>query len=182
MTSDYTVATSGFFRLAFEVANTIDCTGQSALATDNILLNGNPLFNFQPGGVGVLPTGLMGFGTFGTSAAIAGLAPSGGDAAFAWLDSTGSLAPIYDTVDGFSASRVYSVGFATAGSTLSLDAAFLTSDGGPFDDYGIIAQYNRSLRTFELGSAHRGSHRAHRDTSRQDDEISRAGRSDPESK
>ena len=28
---------------------------------------------------------------------------------------------------------------ATAGQTISLDAAFMTSDGGPFDDYGIVA-------------------------------------------
>jgi hypothetical protein len=140
VTASYTLPTDGNFRLFFEVSNTIDCTGQSALATDHILLNGSPLFNFQPGGPGVLPTGLAGAGTFGTSGAITGLTPSGGDAAFAWLDSTGGLKPIFDTVDGFSASQLYSATFsATAGSTLSLDAAFMTSDGGPFDDYGIIA-------------------------------------------
>ena len=140
VTSSYTLASGGDFRLIFEVSNTIDCTGQSALATDNILLNGNPLFNFQPGGLGFLPTGLTGHGTFGTSGGITGLAPSGGNAAFAWLDSTGGQTPIFDTVDGFSASQLYSVSFsAAAGSTLSLDAAFMTSDGGPFDDYGIIA-------------------------------------------
>jgi hypothetical protein len=93
VTSSYTLPTNGNFRLIFEVSNTIDCTGQSALATDNILLNGNPLYNFQPGGVGVLPTGLTGHGTFGTSGAISGLSPSGGNAAFAWLDSTGGQTP-----------------------------------------------------------------------------------------
>jgi len=140
LTSSYTLPTNGTFQLIFEVSNTIDCTGQSALATDNILLNGNPLFNFQPGGVGVLPVGLTGAGTFGTSAAITGLAPSGGDAAFAWIDSTGGQKPIFDTVDGNSASQLFSARFfATAGSTLTLDAAFMTSDGGPFADYGIIA-------------------------------------------
>ena len=56
----YTIETTGLFRLVWEVSNTIDCTGQSGLATDNVLLNGNPLFNFQNGGLGVLPTGLTG--------------------------------------------------------------------------------------------------------------------------
>jgi PEP-CTERM motif len=140
VTSSYTFATSGTYQLIFEVAKTTESPGDSALATDSVQLGGKPLFNFQPGGLGVLPIGLSGEGTFGTSAAIAGLAPSGGEAAFAWIDSTGGEAPIFDTVDGFSASQLFSASFsAKAGSTLSLDAAFLTGDGGPFADYGIIA-------------------------------------------
>jgi hypothetical protein len=136
----YTVQTTGTFQLIWEVSNVTGAPGQSALATDNVQLNGNPLFNFQPGGLGVLPPGLSGAGTFGTSAAINGLSPSGGDAAFAWIDTTGGLTPIFDTVDGQSASRLFSATFdASAGMSLSLDAAFLTSDGGPFDDYGIVA-------------------------------------------
>jgi hypothetical protein len=140
VTSSYTFAASGYFQLIFEVANVDGSPGQSALATDSILLGGKPLFNFQPGGLGVLPAGLTGAGTFGTEGAITGLSPSGGDAAFAWIDSTGGQKPIFDTVDGMSASQLFSASFAaTAGTTLSLDAAFLTQDGGPFADYGIVA-------------------------------------------
>jgi len=136
--ASYTVPTSGSFRLIWEVSNTIDCTGESALATDDIKLDGKPLFDFKPGNV--LPHGFTGAGTYGTSGGITGLAPSGGSAAFAWMDSTGEQTPIFDTVDGQSASRLFSDRFfAEAGSKLSLDAAFLTSDGGVFDDYGIVA-------------------------------------------
>jgi hypothetical protein len=122
------------------VANTLDSSLQSALATDNVLLNGNPLFHFQAGGLGVLPTGLTGAGTYGTSGAITGLSPSGGDSAFAWIDTTGNQTPIFDTVDATSASQLFSTTFTVkAGDVLSLDAAFMTNDGGPFDDYGIVA-------------------------------------------
>jgi hypothetical protein len=136
----YTIATSGTFQLVWEVANTLVNSGSSALATDNVLLDGNSLFNFpMTGGLGALPTGLTGAGTYGTSGAITDLAPSGGDSTFAWIDTTGGLTPMYDTVDGNSASRLISTTFsATAGMVLSLDAAFLTNDGGPFDDYGIV--------------------------------------------
>ena len=135
----YTFATGGMFRLIWEVSNTIDCTGQSALATDNVLLNNNPFFNFQPGGLGVLPTGLTGAGTYGTSGAITDLSPSGGNAAFAWIDTTGNQTPIFDTVDANSASQLFSATFtANAGDVISLDAAFITDDGGPFADYGIV--------------------------------------------
>jgi hypothetical protein len=141
--ASYTIAATGEYRLFWEVANTTDAPGQSALATDNVLLNGKPLFNFQPGGLGVLPARLTGAGSFGTSGAITGLAPSGGDAAFAWIDSTGKQTPTYDPPppngDGNSASQLFGATFfASAGSTLSLDAAFLTNDGGPFADYGIV--------------------------------------------
>lgn len=54
--------------------------------------------------------------------------------------SSTNVAPIFDTVDGYSASRMYSATFtANAGDTLTLDAAFLTNDGSPYDDYGIVA-------------------------------------------
>jgi hypothetical protein len=146
VTASYTIQAKGYYQLVWEVSNTTGATGQSALATDNVLLGGKPLFNFQAGGAGVLPTGLTGEGTsggkpsFGTSGGITGLEPSGGDKAFAWIDSTGGLKPIFDTVDGNSAARLYSASFfVSAGTSLSIDAAFMTNDGGPFDDYGIIA-------------------------------------------
>jgi PEP-CTERM motif len=140
----YKIVTGGDYRLVWEVANTTGAPGQSALATDNVLLDGKPLFNFQAGGLGVLPIGLTGAGTFGTSGMIKGLSPSGGEAAFAWIDSTGKQKPIYDppppTGDGNSASQLFGATFAaTAGSKLSLDAAFMTNDGGPIADYGIVA-------------------------------------------
>jgi hypothetical protein len=156
VTSSYTLPTSGYFRLVFEVAKTTGAGGESALATDNITLGGNPVFNFQPNGLGFLPVGLDGEGTFGTIAKVSGLAPSAG-AAFAWIDTTGGLVPIYDTVSGVSASRLYSVPIlGTAGMTLNIDAAFLTSDGGAFSDYGIIALQSvpepSSLVLFAAGS------------------------------
>jgi hypothetical protein len=146
VTTSYTLQTTGTYQLVWEVANVTGAPGQSALATDSVLLNKMPLFNFQPLGPGALPTGLTGYGSsggnpsYGTSGGIAGLMPSGGDAAFAWIDSTGGLKPIFDTVSGNSAARLYSAEFmAKAGMTLSIDAAFLTQDGGAFGDYGIIA-------------------------------------------
>jgi hypothetical protein len=146
VTASYTLPATATYSLVWEVANVQGAPGQSALATDNVLLNKMPLFNFQAGGAGVLPVGLTGEGSkggnpsYGTSGGVNGLMPSGGDAAFAWIDSTGGLNPIYDTVDGNSAARLYSAEFiGKAGMTLSIDAAFLTQDGGPFDDYGIIA-------------------------------------------
>jgi hypothetical protein len=142
VTTTYTIPTSGVFQLVWEVANVINCAGNDALATDNIRLNGTEITQFQPGGN--LPAGFSGLGSYGTSGAVTGLAPSGGDPAFAWMDvsytaSTG-IAPIFDTVDGYSASRLYSATFtATAGSILSLDVAFMTSDGSPYNDYGVVA-------------------------------------------
>ena len=60
---------------------------------------------------------------------------------FAYLDiKKNGVSPIYDTVDGFVASRLYSTVFTlSAGDTLSLDLAFMTNDGAPFYDYGIAA-------------------------------------------
>jgi len=147
VTSTYTIQTSGTYQLVWEVANVIDCQGANALATDNITLNGNHLVLFQPGGVGSLPTGYSGLGNYGTSAGVSGLPTSGGDPGFAFIDvqpppANTSIAPIYDTVDGYSASRLYSATFtALAGDVLSIDNAFMTSDGSPFNDYGISVLY-----------------------------------------
>jgi hypothetical protein len=143
VTMSYTFLASGSFQLVWEVANVINCAGSDALATDNIRLNGNPLFQFQPGNV--LPAGFTGLGNFGTSGPVADLSPSGGGAAFAWMDvapppMSTNVAPLFDTVNGYSASRLYSAVFtADAGATLTLDAAFLTNDGSPYPDYGIVA-------------------------------------------
>jgi hypothetical protein len=141
----YTLPTSGTFQLIWEVANVINCGGSDALATDNVALNGAQLFNFMPAGVGSLPSGFTGLGNYGTSGAVTDLAPSGGGNAFGYIDvqpppnATG-VAPIFDTVDGYSASRIYSATFTgSAGDALSLDAAFLTNDGSPYADYGIVA-------------------------------------------
>lgn len=143
VTTSYTFAAGGCFQLIYEVANVIDCAGGDALATDNITLNGNKIVQFQPGGL--LPTGYSGLGNFGTSAGVTGLPTSGGDPGFAWIDvqpppANTNVAPIFDTVDGYSASRLYSADImVSAGDTLSLDVAFMTSDGSPFNDYGIVA-------------------------------------------
>jgi len=143
VTMSYTIPTSGTFQLVWEVANVINCAGSDALATDNIRINGNSIFAFQPGNV--LPSGFSGLGNFGTSGAVTDLAPSGGSAAFAWMNvapppNTTGVAPVFDTVDGYSASRLYSAVFtANAGDTLTLDAAFLTNDGSPYPDYGVVA-------------------------------------------
>jgi hypothetical protein len=158
VTTSYTLPTSGTFQLIWEVANVINCAGSDALATDNFRLNGNLLFPFQTSG---LPSGFSGLGNYGTSGAVADLAPSGGESAFAWMDvspppNSTNVSPIFDTVDGFSASRLYSATFtASAGSTISLDAAFLTNDGSPYADYGIVAMQSvpepSSLITAAMG-------------------------------
>ncbi len=141
VTTSVVIPTTGTFQLVWEVANVINCAGSDALATDNIRLNGTEITQFQPGGN--LPTGFTGLGSFGTSGAVNDLAPSGGDPGFAWMDvspaaSTG-IAPLFDTVDGYSASRLYSATFtANANDVLSLDVAFLTNDGSPYADYGIV--------------------------------------------
>ncbi|MGA7497216.1 MAG: PEP-CTERM sorting domain-containing protein [Isosphaeraceae bacterium] len=142
VTMSYTLPTSGSFQLVWEVANVINCAGSDALATDNIRINGNLIFPFQPP-PGTLPAGFTGVGNYGTSGAVADLAPSGGENAFAWMDvapNSMNVSPIFDTVDGYSASRLYSAVFtANAGDTITLDAAFLTNDGSPYPDYGIVA-------------------------------------------
>jgi PEP-CTERM motif-containing protein len=147
VSSTVTIQASGQYRLIWEVANTINAAGQDALATDNIRLGGNSLFQFNDG----IPMGFTKLGSYGTSAGVTGLSPSGKDEAFAWLDVLPSphatkVTPLFDPSyttglgDGYSASRLYSSVFtATKGQTLMIDTAFLTNDGGNYADYGIVA-------------------------------------------
>jgi hypothetical protein len=143
VTTSYTFASAGHFRLIWEVAELVGAQGGDALATDNVSLDGNKLVQFQPGGM--LPGGYTGLGNAGTSAGVPGLPTSGGDPGFAWIDvqpnmSTG-IPPLFDTSGNVaSASRLFSATFdARAGDVLSLDVAFLTNDGSPFSDYGAVA-------------------------------------------
>jgi hypothetical protein len=147
VTSTVTIPTTSTYRIIWEVANTINCAGADALATDNILLNNQSLFSFSSG----LPTGFTGLGSYGTSGGVPGLSPSGGDGAFAWMDvqpppNATNIAPLFDPLyttglgDGYSASRLYSATFsASEGDVLQVDSAFLTNDGGNYADYGIVA-------------------------------------------
>jgi hypothetical protein len=122
------------FRLIWEVSDVIDHTRESALAIDNVRLGSTLLYSFDSG----IPAGFTALGTVGTSGAVPGLSPTQGTA-FAFLDTTGNVRPIFDTVDGTFGSRLFSSPFtAAAGTVLSLDMAFLTNDGGPFHDYGIV--------------------------------------------
>jgi hypothetical protein len=129
----YVIPTSGTFDLVWETSDVIDHSRPSALAIDNVRLNGTLLYGFDSG----IPAGFTSLGSVGTSGAVPDLAPTQGTA-FAYLDTTGNVPPIYDTVDGTFGSRLISSQFtAAAGTTLSMDLAFLTNDGGPFHDYGI---------------------------------------------
>ncbi len=147
VTSTVTIPTTGFYRLIWEVANTVNCAGADALAAGNILLNGVSLFGFAGG----LPSGFTGLGSYGTSGSIPGLTASEPDGAFAWMDvqpppHTTGVDPLFDPLyttglgDGYSASQLYSATFgADAGDNLRVDSAFLTNDGGNYADYGIVA-------------------------------------------
>ncbi len=143
VTSCYTFTVAGNFQIVWEVANVFGSQGGDALATDNITLNGNKIVQFQPGGT--LPSGYTGLGNFGTSADVTGLPTSGGDPGFAWLDvqpsSSTGVAPIFDTSgDVFSASQLDSATIhVKAGDELCIDVAFMTNDGSPYNDYGIVA-------------------------------------------
>lgn len=143
VTTSYTFTAGGSFRLVWEVANVFYTQGGDALATDNITLNGHEMVQFQPGGV--LPMGYFGQGNFGTSPGVTGLPTSGGDPAFAWMDvqpnSTTGVAPFFDTSgDVYSASQLYSAVFmVNAGDTLTLDVAFITDSGSPYNDYAAVA-------------------------------------------
>ncbi len=129
----YTIAVSGLYQLTWEVGDAIDHSRVSALAIDNVQLGGALLYGFESG----IPAGFASLGSVGTSTAVLDLAPTQGSS-FAYLDTTGNSPVIYDTVDGTEGSQLISSPFAaTAGQILSLDMAFLTNDGGPFDDYGI---------------------------------------------
>ncbi len=158
VTTCYTFTAGGAFQLVWEVANVFGSQGGDALATDNITLNGNKIVQFQPGGT--LPSGYTGMGSFGTSAGVTGLPTSGGDPGFAWLDvqpsSSTGVSPLFDTSgDVFSASQLYSATIhVQAGDQLCVDVAFMTNDGSPYNDYGIVAlQSVPEPSSFVLGAA-----------------------------
>ena len=138
-----TVSVSGLYRLIWEVAGADPKIG-SALAFDNVRVNGNLLFGFEGG----IPGGFNALGTVGTSGSVPVSDPVGGTnppafsptegSLFAYMDISGGITPIYDTVDGYLGSRLYSSLFnLNAGDTLTMDLAFLTNEGDPFHDYGI---------------------------------------------
>jgi hypothetical protein len=139
----YTAVDSGLVRLVWEVAGA-DAKIGSALLTDNVRIDGNLQYGFESG----LPAGSTALGTVGTSGALnvtdssnnplPPFNPTEGSK-FAWLDISGGVTPIYDTVDPYTGSQLFSAAFQlNAGSTLTLDAAFLTNEGDPFHDYGIV--------------------------------------------
>ena len=137
----YTIPTAGMYDLVWEVSNVIDRSRESALAIDNVDLDGMLLYGFESG----IPAEFTSLGTTGTSGAILDL-PATQGARFAFLDTTGNVAPIFDTVDGTAGSRLISSTFsADAGTVLTMDIAFLTNDGGPFHDYGIAALEQASV-------------------------------------
>ena len=129
----YTIATAGSYNLIWEVSNVLDDSRPSALAIDNVRLNNSLLYGFESG----IPAAFTALGSVGTSGAVTDLSPTQGNS-FAYLDTTGNIPPIYDTVDGTLGSRLVSGTFAAAaGTTISMDLAFMTNDGFPFADYGI---------------------------------------------
>ena len=143
VTTSYTFLASGTYQIIWEVAEVFGAQGGDALATDSIKLNGSEVVQFQPGGM--LPSGYSGAGSYGTSAGVPGLPTSGGDPGFAWMDvqpnvSTG-ISAIFDTSgDVYSASQLFSATInVNQGDMLSLDVAFMTNDGTPFNDYGVVA-------------------------------------------
>ena len=139
-----TVSMTGLYQLIWEAAGADPKIG-SALVIDNIRVNGNLLFGFESG----IPGGFSPLGTVGTSGPLTvtdalgnplpNFDPTEGSK-FAFLDISGGITPIYDTVDPYLGSRLYSSLFnLTAGDTLTLDMAFMTNEGAPFFDYGIAS-------------------------------------------
>jgi hypothetical protein len=137
-----TVSVTGFYQLIWEVAGADPKIG-SALLIDNIRVNGNLLFGFDSG----IPGGFSPLGTVGTSGVLKVTDPMGNPlpnfdptqgSMFAFLDISGGTTPIYDTVDPYLGSRLYSSLFnLSAGDKLTMDMAFMTNEGAPFFDYGI---------------------------------------------
>jgi hypothetical protein len=138
-----TLSVTGLYQLIWEVAGADPKIG-SALAIDNIRVNGNLLFGFEGG----IPGGFGALGTVGTSGAVPVSDPVGGTnpppfspsegSHFAYMDISGGITPIYDTVDPYLGSRLYSSFFnLNEGDVLTMDMAFLTNEGAPFYDYGI---------------------------------------------
>ncbi len=129
-------STSAFIESFFlEVANVGDYSYESAVAIDNIRINGILLESFEGG----LPAGTYS-GMGGLSGAILNLAPTDGSF-FAFLDTTGSGTPLYDVIDGTSAGSFLSdpIGLGI-GDVFSFDIAFLTTDGtDTFHDYALAA-------------------------------------------
>lgn len=157
VTSSFTFTQSGSARLFWEVANVIDFFNDSVLAIDNVRLTnslGDTIFHFsfEDG----IPAGFSTAGVVGTSEAVPGingdpgLAPTEGSF-FAFLDTwvpdidgdgqPDPTAPRFDTVDGAHAAQLMSPFLLfTAGDTLTMDLAFITSDGGSeFHDYAVAA-------------------------------------------
>jgi PEP-CTERM motif len=140
-----TIAQTGMYRLVWEVAGW-DYKIGSALAIDNVQVNGNVLYGFESG----IPAGFTQVGTAGTSGSLLRFDQFGNPlpnfsatqgSSFAYLDISSPTpnTPIFDTVDPIMYStQLYSSTFMLqAGSTLSMDLAFLTNDGTFFDDYAI---------------------------------------------
>jgi hypothetical protein len=137
-----TVSQSGLYQLNWEVAGADPKIG-SAIVIDNIRVNGSLLFGFESG----VPGGFGPLGTVGTSGPLKVTDFVGNPlpdfnstegSKFAFLDISGGITPIYDKVDHFLGSRLYSSLFSlNAGDTLTMDMAFMTNEGAPFYDYGI---------------------------------------------
>ena len=131
------------YQLIWEVANTINCAARCRYG-QRCHQRKLDLYLYARWSRRIA-LGLQWAGELRSFGAVNDLAPSGGSGAFAYMDvqpppSSTNVAPIFDTVDGYSASRIYSATFsANAGDMLTLDAAFLTSDGSPYDDYGLVA-------------------------------------------
>ncbi len=153
----FTVPVGGFLQLTFEVADVIDPVVHSALAIDNIRLNGLLLEGFESG----VPSGWIGFGSFGISPAVPNLAPTEG-ASFAFIDTQTTLTsvlPMFDKVDGVEASQLiffheppspFAI-IVKPGDILEIDLAFLTNDGDIFHDYAVVqAQITPEPSTFLL--------------------------------
>jgi len=138
VTVSYTFTAAGPVQLVWEVANIGDDSNLTALAIDNIRINGVLQWGFETG----IPAGFTLLNQGGTSEAIPNLSPTEG-VSFAWLDNLNDVfvEPTFDTVDGFNASRLYSTVFTVAaGDTLTIDLAFLSTDGtSEYHDYGVAA-------------------------------------------
>jgi hypothetical protein len=145
VSSSFTVTATGKYQLIWEVAGADPKIG-SALAFDNVRVNGSLLYGFESG----IPGGFTALGTVGTSGALPVSDPVGGTSpppfaptegnSFGFMDVTGGIKPVYDQVDPYLGSRLLSSTFdLSAGDRLTMDLAFLTNEGDPFHDYGIAA-------------------------------------------
>ena len=89
-----------------------------------------------------LPAGWITNGFVTTSGLVTNLAPTDG-ASFLFMDTTSTIASaLFDTVDGTNAGNISSGTVLTfaAGDVLSLDVAFMTTDGtATYHDYGLVS-------------------------------------------